>query len=383
MSTKQLKIKDLQTPCLLLDINTLKNNINSLSMRIQSLGSKLRPHVKTHKSADVMQQVLEGGNVQGITVSTLKEADYFFEQGERDILYAVSISPEKLPHIQHLMSAGCDIKIILDCVEAVHVVNAFGEEQGITFKVLIELDTDGHRSGVLPESKELIEIAKELNRGKGSQMLGVMTHAGESYTCNTPEALLAIARQERDRTLLAANRIKQAKLPCPIVSVGSTPTAFSIDDLTGITEVRAGVYTFFDLVMKGVGVCTQQDIALSVLSSVIGFQKSKGWIITNGGWMALSRDRGTSNQDTDYGYGLVSEIDRHAVENFIVSSANQEHGIVSSTTADNQSSPLNITLGSQVRVLPNHACSTASQYSKYYVVDGDKVIAQWERINGW
>ncbi|MEP1384839.1 MAG: alanine racemase [Paraglaciecola sp.] len=383
MSAKQLKIKDLQTPCLLLDINTLKNNINSLSMRIQSLGSKLRPHVKTHKSANVMQEVLDGGNVQGITVSTLKEADYFFEQGERDILYAVSISPDKLSHIQQLMSVGCDIKIVLDCIEAAQAVNAFGEEQGITFKVLIELDTDGHRSGVLPESEELIDIAKALNDGKGSQMLGVMTHAGESYTCNNPDALLAIARQERDRTLLAANRLNQANLPCPIVSVGSTPTAFSIDDLTGITEVRAGVYTFFDLVMKGVGVCTQQDIALSVLSSVIGFQKAKGWIITDGGWMALSRDRGTSNQDIDYGYGLVSDINGHAVEDFIVSSANQEHGIVACQTKGKQALPFNITLGSQIRVLPNHACSTASQYTKYYVVDGENVVAEWERINGW
>lgn len=383
MSINQLKIKDLKTPCLLLDINTLKNNINFLSTRIHSLGSKLRPHVKTHKSADVMQEILAGGNVQGITVSTLKEADYFFEQGERDILYGVSISPDKLPHIQHLMAAGCDVKIILDCVEAAQVVNAFGREHGITFKVLIELDTDGHRSGVLPDSEELIDIAKILDNGKGSNMLGVMTHAGESYACNTPEALLAIARQERDLTLLAANRIKETGLPCPIVSVGSTPTAFSIDDLTGITEVRAGVYTFFDLVMKGVGVCTQQDIALSVLSSVIGFQKSKGWIITDGGWMALSRDRGTSNQDVDYGYGLVSEINGQAVENFIVSGANQEHGIVSCNTDGDQVSPLNLALGSPIRVLPNHACSTASQYSKYYVVDGENVVAEWERINGW
>ncbi|MEP0357071.1 alanine racemase [Paraglaciecola sp.] len=376
-------VSNLPTPCLLLDINKLEANIKHLSEHIGALGGSLRPHVKTHKSIDVMRKVIEGGNTEGITVSTLKEADYFFENGVTDILYAVSISPDKLSHVQHLMMAGCDLKIILDNIDVAKLVASYGERNGICFKVLIELDTDNHRSGVDPEGDELIEIAAIIDGSKGTSMLGVMTHAGESYHCNTPESLLEISHLERDRSVLAADRLKDVKLPCPVVSIGSTPTALSIDDLKGITEVRAGVYTFFDLVMAGVGVCQHKDIALSVLASVIGFQHAKGWIITDGGWMALSRDRGTSGQTIDYGYGLVSTIDGHAVNNLIVRQANQEHGILSNLTTVNSVRPATLNIGSHVQVLPNHACSTASQYSKYYVVDGDHVIAEWDRINGW
>ena len=88
-----------------------------------------------------------------------------------------------------------------------------------------------------------------------------------------------------------ADALKDAGLPCPIVSTGSTPTAFSATDTTGITEIRAGVYLFFDLCQAGIGVCGLDDIALSVLTTVIGHQDDKGWAIVDAGWMALSQDR--------------------------------------------------------------------------------------------
>jgi len=346
------------------------------------LGGILRPHVKTHKSIDVMRKVLAGGNLKGITVSTLHEANYFFKNGVADILYAVSIAPNKLEQVHQLMASGCDLKIILDSLQAAQFVIQYGKVHAITFKVLIELDTDDHRSGVKPEGSELIDIAKVIDENEGAELLGVMTHAGESYACNTPESRLNIARQERDRSLHAAQQLKQAKLPCPVVSIGSTPTAFAIDELNGITEVRAGVYTFFDLVMAGIGVCKQDNIALSVLSSVIGYQHEKGWVITDSGWMSLSRDRGTSNQAIDYKYGVVCDAEGQPIKNLVVSNANQEHGIVSKHFPSDEPLP-DLPIGSLLRILPNHACSTSSQYEHYYVVDGDQVIGQWQRTSGW
>ena len=94
----------------------------------------------------------------------------------------------------------------------------------------------------------------------------------------------------------------------PVVSVGSTPTATFVENLDGVTEVRAGVFLFQDLVMAGIGVCKLEDIAVSVLVSVIGHQPEKGWIITDGGWTSLSRDRGTSSQPVDQGYGVVRDV---------------------------------------------------------------------------
>jgi len=122
----------------------------------------------------------------------------------------------------------------------------------------------------------------------------VLTHAGSSYDLSERTALEALAEQERALCVRAAGRLRQAGHACPVVSVGSTPTAIRAKSLTGVTEARAGIYVLFDLVMHNVGVCSVDDIALSVLTTVIGHQKKNGWAIVDAGWMAMSRDRGTA-----------------------------------------------------------------------------------------
>ena len=87
-------------------------------------------------------------------------------------------------------------------------------------------------------------------------------------------------------------------------------TALTASGLQGVTEARAGVYVFFDLAMRNVGVCTLHDIALSVLTTVIGHQDEKGWAITDAGWMAMSRDRGTQNQKSAMGWCVPSMVSR-------------------------------------------------------------------------
>jgi D-serine deaminase-like pyridoxal phosphate-dependent protein len=168
-----------------------------------------------------------------------------------------------------------------------------------------------------------------------------------------------------------------------MVSVGSTPTALLADNLAGVTEVRAGVYVFFDLVMAGLGVCAPEDVAISVLATVIGHQRDKGWTIVDAGWMALSRDRGTAAQAVDQGYGLVCDLHGVAFDGFIVSGANQEHGIISHRSG-RAGRLLDLPVGAQLRILPNHACATAAQYDAYQVLGDDGAIVQrWERFNGW
>src|SRR5690606_16930690 len=108
----------------------------------------------------------------------------------------------------------------------------------------------------------------------------------------------------------------------------STPTAHFAENLEGVTEVRAGVYAFFDLVMAGLGVCTLNDIALSVLATVIGHQHDRGWIMVDAGWMAMSRDRGTASQQIDQGYGVVCDLQGKPFGDLIMTQANQEHGIL-------------------------------------------------------
>jgi hypothetical protein len=211
---------------------------------------------------------------------------------------------------------------------AASAVVAKGEAEGHRFDVMIEIDSDGHRSGVRADDRRLIDIGRVLQEG-GAVLKGAMTHAGSSYELDTPEALRRLAEQERRECVRAAERLRAAGLSCPEVSIGSTPTALSAAKLDGVTEVRAGVYALFDLVMANVGVCTPQDIALSVLTTVIGHQAEKGWTIVDAGWMAMSRDRGTQRQKVDYGYGAVGDVDGNLIDGLVLTGANQEHGIVS------------------------------------------------------
>jgi D-serine deaminase-like pyridoxal phosphate-dependent protein len=377
-----VQLKDIETPAAIIDVARMSRNIERMQRRINELGAAFRPHVKTSKCVEIASRQRAAG-ARGITVSTLKEADEFFAAGFKDILYAVCIAPNKVRHALALRQRGCALQILVDSVAAANAVVKVGRETKHVFDVLIEIDTDGHRSGIAPNAASLLEVGQVLHRG-GANVLGVMTHAGSSYDHNTPAALQAIAEQERAGTVAAAQRLRDAGLPCPVVSVGSTPTALSATQLNGVTEVRAGVYVFFDLVMAGTGVCKPDDIALSVLTSVIGHQAEKGWVIVDAGWMAMSRDRGTQKQTIDYGYGAVCDANRALLNDYIMSGANQEHGIIS--RRDGIVDPQLIEkfpVGTNLRILPNHACATAAQFPEYVALHDDGRTETWPRFHGW
>ena len=376
-----MKLTDLITPVALIDLPRMQHNIERMQAQVTGLGATFRPHVKTSKCVQATEAQIQAG-AQGITVSTLKEAEQFFAAGIRDILYAVGLAPNKLAAAAALMRKGCDLKVLTDSVQSAQAIAAFGKAQGICFKVLIEIDTDDHRSGIKPDSAALLAVAQALE-GPGCEIMGVMTHAGSSYDLNTPEALIAMAEQERSGCVHAAERLRQAGFPCSIVSIGSTPTALSAKNLEGVTEVRAGVYVFFDLVMHNVGVCAKNEIALSVLTSVIGHQEEKGWAIIDAGWMAMSRDRGTQKQAIDFGYGQVCDLSGQVLEGYTISGANQEHGIMSRAGQPDLEIAKRFPIGTQFRILPNHACATGAQFPEYQALDAQGDVQTWSRFYGW
>ncbi|BCQ25811.1 alanine racemase [Caballeronia sp. NK8] len=374
-------METLNTPAALIDVGRLRKNIERMQSQLDRLGVKFRPHVKTTKCKKVVEEQIAAG-AQGITVSTLKEAEQFFDAGIRDIVYAVGMVATKLPQALALRRKGCDLKIVADSLEAAKAIVDFGQKQGERFEVWIEVDVDGHRSGVQVEDELLIDIGRTLVNG-GVTLGGVLAHAGSSYEYDTREALVKIAEQERSLTVRAAERLRAADLPCPVVSIGSTPTALSAEHLEGVTEVRAGVYVLFDLVMHNVGVCEISDIALSVLTTVIGHQEDKGWAIIDAGWMAMSRDRGTQRQARDFGYGLVSSENGEALADYVVSGANQEHGIVSRVGSVDTNIAKKFPIGTRLRIVPNHACATGAQHPDYHAVSGDGSAETWPRFYGW
>ena len=374
-------LASLPTPALLLDAGQLERNVERLRARLARHGVPLRLHVKTAKSLPVTR--LASASPRGpIAVSTLREAEVELADGVTDILYAVPVVPGKLARAAALRRRGADLALLVESVETAVAVAAAQAREEVELPCWLEVDADGHRSGVRADDPRLLAIAALLARG-GVPLRGVMTHAGTSYRCRSHAELRAVAEVERRAAVAAAERLRAAGHAAPGVSVGSTPTALFAEDFSGVTEVRAGVHVFFDLVMAGLGVCAVEEIALSVLATVIGRQPERHRLIVDAGWMALSRDRGTAGQRLDQGYGLLCDLDGRPWPDLVVTEATQEHGIV----ARRDGGPFDLAPfppGALVRILPNHACATAAQHEAYRVVRGGREVeAVWERWRGW
>lgn len=374
-------VASLDTPAAIVDVPRMQRNILRMQHRMDTLGVRLRPHIKTSKCLPVIKAQIAAG-ASGVTVSTLKEAEHCFAEGISDIFYAVAMAPAKLVQALTLRRKGCQLSVLTDSVAGAQAIVSFGQKHDERFEVWIEIDCDGHRSGLTVEDHALVEVARVLSAG-GMQLRGVMTHAGSSYELDSLEALQILAEQERALCVEAAEKIREAGLACPEVSIGSTPTALSALSLEGVTEVRAGVYVFFDLVMHNIGVCQADELALSVLTTVIGHQQDKGWIITDAGWMAMSRDRGTQRQRQDFGYGQVCTEAGDWIEGALLTGANQEHGIITLGAAESANLVARVPIGSRLRILPNHACATGAQFPDYHACDAEGVVHTWSRLHGW
>jgi len=374
-------LADLPTPVLILDRQRLQANVARMQARAKQLGVSLRPHLKTAKSAMVAE--LAVGKTGAITVSTLAEAEYFARAGFRDILYAVPMAPQKLDQVAKLIKSGVDLKIITDHPAVAQAAAEAGQRLGVTFRVMIKIDSGLGRAGLAPDSDLLLPLAKALSQ-PGVELVGVLTHAGHSYGANSVAEIERIAEEERVAVVTAATRLRAAGFACPTVSVGSTPTALFAKDLTGVTEMRPGNFVFFDLFQAGLGTCGLQDIAVSVLATVVSHHPARNHVLIDAGGLALSKDTGANKNVPGTGYGRVCRPEAALpLDGMNIHDVHQEHGLLGGPEAP----PVDFAAyppGSRLRVLPNHSCMTGAMYDRYYVTDGGhEIVAEWDRVNGW
>jgi D-serine deaminase-like pyridoxal phosphate-dependent protein len=379
--TAATDILALETPRLLLDRDRLQANCARMLARTTALGVRLRPHLKTAKSLDVARLATETHN-PAITVSTLKEAEWFAHGGFRDILLAAGVVPQKFPHAARIQrETGCDLILVTDALAVAQAAAAFATANGVTLSFLIEIDCGEHRSGLPPADPGVVALARTIAACPKLRLRGVMTHAGHSYATNDPREVAAIASIERDAAVSAAAAIGAAGLACEIVSIGSTPTVLHADHLDGVTEARAGIYMVFDLAQLSRNMCRVDDIAVSVLAAVIGHNRAGRAIILDAGALALSKDIGANKYLPGAGYGWVCDTRTlNRLGNLAVASVHQEHGTIA---VDDDAWFERLPVGSLVRILPNHACMTCAAYEAFEVVQGEAVIDRWERVNGW
>jgi D-serine deaminase-like pyridoxal phosphate-dependent protein len=372
-----MDIDRLETPSLILDAVVMDHNIRRLQSRLRAANVPLRPHLKTSKCVQVARAIAAHGE-RGIAVSTLREAERFAAAGFRDILYAVVIAPDKLARAAALRAAGTELTLLIDGADIARRAAMAAARHGVELAVLIEVDVDGHRSGVDPAALE--PLARLIASSPGLRLRGIASHAGSAYDCRGRDGIARVAERERVLMIGAARLLRDSGLPCEVVSVGSTPTAIAAESFAGITEVRAGVFVFNDLMQAQLGVCAFEDIALGVLCSVIGHHRAGDRLIVDAGWSALSQDSLLEGEARIF--GRLCAADGRLLPDLAVTLLNQEHGIVTHL-AGRPLAAREFPVGTKLRVLPVHACATASMHDGYQVLEDGVLAERWPRFGGW
>ena len=373
-----MTLENLKTPSLILDANRMRRNAEQMTARAKRLNVALRPHVKTHKSAEVAR-IQMAGNTGGIMVSTLAEAWYFLKNGFTDITYGVPIEAGKFAEAIEIAKSSERFALLTDDAATVESLNKTAQRENIKLDVFVKIDCGYHRCGVEPNTPEAFELPRLISDSSHLNFAGILTHAGQSYHARSPEELLAIAHTERDVMRDLARELRSRGLSVPTVSIGSTPTMSAVDDLEGITEFRCGNYIFYDAFQADLGSCSFDDCALTVLTAVIHRDLSRSKIVVDAGAIALSKDRGAVEFNASCGYGRVLDLAGKEL-NLRVATLSQEHGEIE-VGDDNLLQQL--TVGSRLRILANHSCLTAAQHTHYHVLENEQIVDRWEIGSGW
>ncbi|MCG1023795.1 alanine racemase [Sutcliffiella horikoshii] len=358
------KWNDLDTPTLLLDKATLLANILTMSDFAKENSLSLRPHIKTHKSKEIAKLQMEHGAI-GLTTAKLEEAEVMADAGITDILVAYPISSQvKIERAIALLQKGVDLKLAVDSLEQIKLLQKALEKSGHNLEVWIKVNSGLNRCGVEP-GEDAVELAKAVLFLSQVRVGGIFTHAGHSYGARDAKELERIANAEAVAVVSSAEACEKAGIPIPVRSVGSTPTYRLAGVVEGITEVRPGNAVFFDSIQVGLGVARREECALSVLASVVGVYKDR--IVLDTGSKTLCLDKGAHGLDSVKGYGYVVDHPELTIERL-----SEEHGVaVFESRSD-------LRLNDKVRIIPNHACTVANMFDAYTVVERDDVVGQWK-----
>ena len=369
-----MRISDLSTPAVLIDRSRMLVNAKTMSQRAHRLGVRLRPHVKTHKCIDIARlQVAD--HFGGITVSTLAEAKSFAAAGFLDITLAVPFSLGRLSQLFDFAQQVEAFHLLVDSELAVSTLLELAMKRQQRASVLLKIDCGYGRAGVAPHSPEAFQLAEMLHDAEWVNFRGLLTHGGHSYDCINRDQIRVVAEQERVAVVDFAAALRLRGVDVHEVSVGSTPTMCVAEDLSGVTEIRPGNYVLFDQFQAAIGSCSPDDVAISVLATVIGVHSDR--LILDSGALALSKDVGPIHADPACGFGRLMTEDMKTLDGLSLVGLSQEHGKVVGSMVDR------MRIGDRVRVVPNHSCLTMACFDRAHIVDGERVVGHISPCRGW
>ncbi|KAJ7322075.1 hypothetical protein JRQ81_018362 [Phrynocephalus forsythii] len=366
------RLEELPSPAFTVDIDVAKKNVQRMQERCRDLGVALRPHMKTHKTLEG-GELMTGGTRRGIVVSTLAEARFFADGGFDDILYAYPLPFDKVEECGALAERLEAFHVLVDSPDALALLKRRPLGHGKCWKVWLKIDCENGRAGLRPCDPAALDLVK-LIAGGATELAGVYAHCGNSYGAHGVSEIQSVARATTTQTLQFVDTLQNAGLPCPVSSIGSTPScSCPVPEMGQLSEVHPGNYIFYDVQQMMIGSCQLEDIAVRVLTRVIGHYPHRNQLLVDCGWTGLSLH---SLGQLPTGYALV---EGHPELKLV--GMTQEHGKIEPLKGrlDFAKFPL----GSLLRLLPYHACATAAMHPLYYVHSGGQVVATWKPTRGW
>ncbi|QEX20416.1 alanine racemase [Hypericibacter adhaerens] len=359
----------LETPAVVIDRPALEANIALGAAIAHRHKLALRPHIKTHKSPVIAKLQIEAG-AAGITASKTDEALVFIEAGIPSITVAYPlIDRAKISRlIRAAKTKGTDLRIVADSAEGIAVLSGEARAQSHRLPVFLKVDVGLHRCGVDPALRGSLDLAAALERAPGLRFAGLLAHAGHAYGAGTPEGVRKIAAEERELLLGFAEKLYQMGIEVREISVGSTPTVILNDDFTGLTEARPGNYVFMDMTQVALGVARPEQVALSVLATVVS--RNDRYAIVDAGSKVMSSDRGPHGSDSLRGFDTVFALGEPDAPALGLTRLSEEHGFV-------EHGGRKLEIGSRVRILPNHACPVANLADRFAVIDAGGGTEYW------
>ncbi|XP_039612786.1 D-threo-3-hydroxyaspartate dehydratase isoform X2 [Polypterus senegalus] len=239
-------IEELLTPAFIVDLQKVQRNANVMIDRFKKLGVQLRPHMKTHKTIEC-GHIMTGGTRRCIVVSTLAEAFFFANHGFDDILYAFSLSLDKIDKCAELSERLDLFHVLFDNMTVLEALKKKPLKEGKLWRVWLKLDCENGRAGVLHTEAAAVDLAKAISESSGIELSGVYAHCGNTYKCSGAQEIQAVAQRTISAVLSFGEKLKSAGISCPKFTTGSTPScSLPVEDMGLLNEVHPGNYIFYD-----------------------------------------------------------------------------------------------------------------------------------------
>ena len=350
----------LETPSLLIDNDIALANIAMMQKKADSLGLKLRPHIKTHRMPYFAKLQMEAGAC-GIACAKIGEAEVMADNGIGDIFIANEVIGEdkyerlKALHRRIHVRIGIDNEVQLAQMEKVFATEARPLE------VLIEYEVGEVRTGVTSD-EQLTRLVNAIQSSKRVVLKGIFSHEGHTYKADSVADCCAKAQAAYAKTVRAAELIRSLGADIDTVSIGATPSVMNGSSFEGITELRLGTYIFFDVGQSN-AIHDFSHCAATVLASVISKPEGNRVVLDTGAKALVSQNRPTGICATA-GFGAIKGAEDITIENLF-----DEHGVLNSEKFKNL-----VSVGDKVEVIPSHVCPTVNLYDTAYLVSNGKVI---------